>query len=787
MYDGWFHRSALIPDGTGTGGGDGDYTSSQIGYYIVPNTDLYTTLQATTVTGSIANGEDITVNWSAKTGATGYELWRTFNKLAPELITTTTLLTYADFNLPKGQYAYHVVVKYAAGESHISNSYSATVAVVGNYRLPTALSATTVGRTSIDLTWVKPYCGTAWVSNDFEAGTLDPWLKRSSGTFTGTTGWVADDATRWGMNTDKKYVHDGDYSAFIGYPAGQGSANPMSWLYSPSFTVGTQPFLSLWAWYYNNEAQLWFTDVWFVFYKGTFNETTGAAITANTTILGTLDGSVLGDAGNNTFTSEYYYDMTSLIGQTGRIAVVFNYTDGYQFAVDDIVCGTNQISIPEPIGYQVFRNGTLATTTGVTTSWSDTGFVNGENEYIIRAVYPTGTSIPTVPDVAYMDANPKPDFLTGVGGNSAVLSWYYPYHNPPKFYGWYDVTKSSTTVDVLPDTDCARRRVLFVGSLMGFYYPATLDTLAAGFYEWPEDPWTTDQFRFRVHTGGYGAMETQLYESPLLTAVPGQVYKFALPTPLVMTESFNIEVEAAGTATGHPASLAGPTEDGQIHSYFYYTAESSFFYYISSGDKSLEYFIQGHLTSSAPPAIAKSGWVNASGTIQEKPMPTYTENAQAIVEGTPYEVKSLKTIDGPVKGIKAMQYYKIYRNGTSIGTSTTLSYTDNSVPATADYTYKVTASYLAPVGESDFSNEITLNVIGGSSPPDVAAPITTTLVGGNVKLDWPDAANATNYDVYASADPNAVKPWGTPVNVTISEYTYTPTITKMFFYVVSKN
>ncbi len=782
MYDGWFHRSSLIPDGTGTGGGDGDYTDGQQGFYVIPNTDVYAAWPATTVTGSIANGEDITVNWTAKTGATGYEVWRTFNKTDPVKLTTTTSLSYTDNDLVKGQYAYHVVVKYATGESHISNSYSATVAVVGDYRVPSALDAQSVGRTSIDLTWVKPYCGTAWVSNDFEAGTLTPWEKRSSGLFTGTVGWQADDGTRWGMNTEKEYIHDGDYSAFIGYPAGQGSTYPMSWLYSPSFTVGASPFLSLWTWYYNNPPQNWYTDVWFIFYKGNFTETTGAQIQANCSILAFWDGST-GQA-NNKFESEVYFDMSAYTGQTGRIAVVFNYTDGYQFAVDDIVCGTNNISIPEPTGYQVFRNGSLAATTGVTTSWSDTGFADGDNTYYLRAVYPTGVSICTPTDAAFMDANPKPDYLSGTGGASAQLSWYYPHHNAPKWYCWYDPVNSNTTVDALTDTDCARRRVLFTSG-MGYYYPATLDTLAAGFYEWSDAPWTSNQFRFRVWCEGYGAMDSLYYESPLLTAVPGQVYKYALPAPIVMTEAFNIEVAASDATTGHPANLAGPSEDGDIHSYFYYTAESSFFYYITSGETSLEYFIMGHLTSSAPPPIAKSGWVTGSGSSAEKPLREYNENPLAEVKGIPYEVKSFRTISSPVKGVKGIDHYNIYRNGSSIGTSTVLSYNDNSVPVTGDYTYKVTAAYTSPAGESLPSNEITLNVTASAPVIPGVPSVTTSLVTGQVKLSWGACSDATSYDIYSSPTPYGT--FGFLTNVTALEYTYTGTETKMFFYVVSKN
>lgn len=73
----------------------------------------------------------------------------------------------------------------------------------------------------------------------------------------------------------------------------------------------------------------------------------------------------------------------------------------------------------------------------------------------------------------------------------------------------------------------------------------------------------------------------------------------------------------------------------------------------------------------------------------------------------------------------------------------------------------------------------------GPVTPAVPANITTSIVSNDVFINWDDSADATSYDVYSSADP-----YGTFVyltNVSVSEYTYTPTVTKMFFYIVAKN
>ena len=87
----------------------------------------------------------------------------------------------------------------------------------------------------------------------------------------------------------------------------------------------------------------------------------------------------------------------------------------------------------------------------------------------------------------------------------------------------------------------------------------------------------------------------------------------------------------------------------------------------------------------------------------------------------------------------------------------------------------------------EIDKAIPVTFVVGSSPviPAVPANITTSLVSGNVYVNWDDSADATSYDVYSSATPYGT--FALLTNVTNSEYTYTPTATKMFFYIVAKN
>jgi len=84
-----------------------------------------------------------------------------------------------------------------------------------------------------------------------------------------------------------------------------------------------------------------------------------------------------------------------------------------------------------------------------------------------------------------------------------------------------------------------------------------------------------------------------------------------------------------------------------------------------------------------------------------------------------------------------------------------------------------------------YSSVWTYTVTSGTVIPAVPANITTSIVSGNVYVNWDNSADATSYDVYSSSTP-----YGTftlLTNVTASEYTYTPTATRMFFYIVAKN
>jgi len=70
--------------------------------------------------------------------------------------------------------------------------------------------------------------------------------------------------------------------------------------------------------------------------------------------------------------------------------------------------------------------------------------------------------------------------------------------------------------------------------------------------------------------------------------------------------------------------------------------------------------------------------------------------------------------------------------------------------------------------------------------PFPATTFATSIAGDQVTVDWDDCTNTDTYDLYKSADP-----YGSfqivATDIPVSEYTYTETATKMFYYVVSKS
>jgi hypothetical protein len=757
-YNGWFHRGSLSPDGTGIGGGTGDYSSNQAGVTYIPNGQA--TFNPVTLNGSVS-GYTINLSWTAQANATGYMIFKRFNDNQTadlEYLGTATGTTYQLTEQIPGIYYFVAKVVYPAGESKYSNIRELTIVNNPADNGPLGLTPKAIGRTAIDVKWIAAYAGRLdWFEN-FNASLKMPpgWRAMASGQ--SAAGWITDGmAERYMQITDagiakrNKWVEtDAIYALNLGnffllssgFPDGNptytqtGDAQNMEgWLLSPLTAIDANSTVKYTGRFrcVNNDGTLMGapSEGWPVYdvvtYSGDFSET-GTTKIAHT-VCGTRTQNSLAE--NNQFTKYENMSLATAAGQTARVGFKIRKTT-YSWCIDDIQIGTSTGAPAAPTAYKVYRNGVLAHTTsnGTTYNWSDTGFADGNNTYYAYAVRSGVDSRKSNTETAYMNANPKPGYLAGTVSNSpandtANLSWFAPYHYAPQWFYYIapeDCFSATTMLDEngdgTPDLGLQKRRVVFKAQDMGYTYPVTIDSLAAGFYEFSDDLWGSgnNDFVFKIFTEigdsvGYDSLV--VHTSPTQYAVHNQITKYKLATPVVLDRDFNIEVQTLAT-TGAPWGLMGSAGGADTHSYFHYS-NGSYYYGITfgGGEDWAEWNHMAYITSSAPAPIAKdgeakSGWVTASG--------------KADPRAIGIELKNPKTVVNKVKGPKALSYYKIYRDGSYQGQTTSLSWSQAGVPA-GDHNYAVTAYYSSPTGESTYSVESGTEItLGFGSAPSISAP-----------------------------------------------------------------
>jgi hypothetical protein len=832
--DGWFKINALTPTGYNFASGQ----EAIYGLYCISDEFLNWPVP-TNVANTLANNEDITVTWTRPAGVklgtlTGYKLFRNDVQIAAPASGATS---YVDNDLTPGIYNYYLSATYSTpdGESHYSTNTSRTITENTTYPIATQVTSTTVGRTGIDVYWHKPFIGTVFLSDGFEAGNLSAWTLKSSKLFTQSNSWwLADDGTRWfcedGSNLGPEYINSGLYSAAIGYSAGAGKTQPMSWLCSPAINLtNSGATLNFARWYFSNSTYP-ASQLYVKLYWGTFTETKGSNVLNSCENIDFYD--TVEESGPYAYDSKTY--TTTHTGTGTRVCFIFNYTDGFQAAVDDIVLGygskqfadnTNpapykpvanatrkakdpnyngeRYDLPsglivngeapkgsiEPIEYQVYRNGSLAATVtrdGMDETWTDTGFTDGWNEYFVKCVYPgPNYSQPSVKVYSYIDANPVPGYLSGVlNANQADvdLDWYAPYHQPAGWFGYIGAEPDSY-FDYLDKTNYPgtwkKKRTRMYGADLGLYYPITVDSIAAAFYEDAAEPWADSMFTFKVYTfNTAGTADSVLYTSGLLEAESGFFTYLKLPTPLVMVKSWFVEFEVRdNTNSSQPGVFSSIGTDGFSSTYYTPTGTelAEGWYSITDGTNPYEWWIINYCTGTEP-VIAKDGSVVSQ---KEK---VITLGPQDAIKAANREIE-YPVVNKPTSS-KGLTKYNVWRNGVDIADVTgATSYKDVGAPS-GDNTYYITAVYASPTGESVGCDPVVVNVPASQVIPAVPS-VTTSVVAGQVKLAWAACADATSYDIYSCATPYGT--YALLTNVTALEYTYTGTETKMFFYVVSKN
>ncbi len=306
----------------------------------------------------------------------------------------------------------------------------------------------------ITLSW-SAASGTALLDQRFEELSVWPpegWVIASNDNLDGSNlDGLSDSTNTWGLcdeNTfgdgGEQYIYSGIYSTAIGYTAGS-TGDPFNWLVTPEVTLRSDDELSFWMWYASDET--YYTD----FDVMIFSEEQW------TSLLHLTNGS-----GLNLYEEQVLISLNAYAGKTVKFAFVYQYTDGYQMAIDDILVNTSgsksnrsrefSNSIPikqnktkttnvvkQKIGghiasaYNIYRNDELIHTISDLSvlTYTDTVYENGTYEYYVTKEFsnPDGESDPSNSVTVTVDHFTE---ITGLGDFLSAEFRLYP--NPASSY-----------------------------------------------------------------------------------------------------------------------------------------------------------------------------------------------------------------------------------------------------------------------------------------------------------------------------------------------------------------
>ncbi len=330
-----------------------------------------------------------------------------------------------------GTYSVRLIVENSMGRDTVTaENYIVVVDPV--FDAPSSLTAAVNGA-NVTLNWMKPGDDLS-LSEGFEDGVMpSTWSVMASSTLTGAQSAPADPAKSFKVveasnftTNGEQYIHSGVYAAYIAY-----SAPNFNWLISPEVNVVAGDQLNFWVWYNNGEdntSTYYYTNFRVMVYAdGVWNQA-----------LYYTDG-----ADPNLYSSAVVVDLNSYAGKAVKVAFVYEYTNGWQLAIDDISItnsGRNRnvgsyVSIPrlesgrtqnrvgsvEPsrgdgtvVGYVVYKdNQELTVVNGFDhNSYVDQNVTSGSHTYKVALRY-------TNPDGESAPSNEVTVTVTGIEENTA--------------------------------------------------------------------------------------------------------------------------------------------------------------------------------------------------------------------------------------------------------------------------------------------------------------------------------------------------------------------------------
>jgi len=727
---------------------------------------------------AVVNGSTVNLSWSQVPQAdfvVGFKVFRNATLIAT--INSPTQLQYSDTNLPNGVYSYYVRAVYIDAESGNSATVMATVEVL----YPPASLVATVNGDDVQLSWQNPeatraltnyyiYRNGQIIAATFGAGStmyLDQNLYNGSYTYQVTA------------------VYSGVQSAF------SNSASALVEVLYPPTNLNASVNLA-------NVHLSWTLPV----NHGGLRGLNGYNIYRNSVLVGTLNSATANSYNDNGVINGLYTYEVKAVYSTGMstpatisnvlVEVLYPVSGlSYQVTDDDVALSWNApATSPRGDGsgrnlahYNVYRGGALI---GHPTelNYMDANLANGVYAYYVTAVYGSGESEASQTVYAEVEVHyPPTGLMATVDGDDVTLSWTAPVTTGglSRALNGYRVYRNGAlhaTVAGLTyhDNNLANGSyeyyvlAVYAGGLSApsntasvvvevLYPPSNLQAVVQNrnniALSWQAPP-TSGGLRSLVsyqllRNGALLQETTDLTYNDNLLADGTYTYQVqavygsgtSLPTNTV-TRTIQYPYPPANINTavnGADVTITWDAVPGTGVQYRLYRnnallATSTQTSYLDAGlnNGSYNYYI---ITINA----SDSGPSDASQTSTAVVSVTYPPR---MLTGNVVGSTVSLAWTAPANGPRVLVYYQVYRDGSMIGSTTGLTYTDAGL-GNGSYSYYVTAVY--DNGESLPSNIVVLEVEILYPPTD----LTASVFGDDVSLSWTAASTGRalqGYSVY---------------------------------------
>lgn len=433
-------------------------------------------------------------------------------------------------------------------------------------------------------------------------------------------------------------------------------------------------------------------------------------------------------------------------------------------------------AVPGATSYRIFRDGAQVGS-GPASSFADTGLANGTPySYTIRAINAAGWSpLSDIVDATPAPALPGVPVLTVTPGDGQVtLSWTSSALATSYRIARDGVAVATTTgtswtaTGLLDGTTYAWTVQALVGSLASppsapivcipvATAPAAPTALVAAAGDrlvtltWAASPGATSYGVYRNGTK-VASPTTTAYVDAALTN--GASYSYAVvafrdnsPASALSTP---VSAQPAAPPLAIPTGLTTTPGDARVTLSWSAVPGATSYRVFRDGSQATNRVSTSWTDTGLVNGIAHTYYVVAVGPSSTSPSSaTVTATPAAAVVGAPTGLSGTPgntTVALSWSAVSGATSYVVYRDGTSVGTVATTTFTDTGLTNATTYAYRVTALTAGVESAASATVQVTPDV----PAPTVPTGVTATPGDARVVLSWTASANATSYRVYRS-------------------------------------